>query len=149
MKRLVLIIWCLIGCGMAATTTKAVATGYEADGNFQSMSEQEAVDFLYRYMPLADRTDYPRSLIEANVHCSFVARQEMAWGMKVPEQLFRHFVLPIRVNNENLDGSRMEFYQLLKERVRKMSMQDAILEVNHWCHEHVTYQPSDARTVRW
>ena len=147
MKRLVLIIWCLIGCGMAATTTQAVATGYEADGNFQPMSEQEAVDFLCRYMPLADRTDYPRSLIEANVHCSFVARQEMAWGKKVPEQLFRHFVLPIRVNNENLDGARMEFYQLLKERVRKMSMQDAILEVNHWCHEHVTYQPSDARTT--
>ena len=28
-----------------------------------------------------------------------------------------------------------------------MSMQEAILEVNHWCHEHVTYQPSDARTL--
>ena len=26
-------------------------------------------------------------------------------------------------------------------------MQEAILEVNHWCHEKVTYQPSDARTM--
>ena len=25
-------------------------------------------------------------------------------------------------------------------------MMDAIIEVNHWCHEKVTYQPSDART---
>lgn len=25
-------------------------------------------------------------------------------------------------------------------------MEDAILEVNHWCHEKATYQPSDART---
>ena len=25
-------------------------------------------------------------------------------------------------------------------------MKDAILEVNHWCHERVTYEPSDART---
>ena len=28
-----------------------------------------------------------------------------------------------------------------------MSMQDAILEVNHWCHEKLTYKPSDARTL--
>lgn len=27
-----------------------------------------------------------------------------------------------------------------------MSMQDAVLEVNHWCHEYVTYEPSDGRT---
>ena len=25
-------------------------------------------------------------------------------------------------------------------------MHDAILEINHWCHEKVTYQPADART---
>ena len=26
-------------------------------------------------------------------------------------------------------------------------MTEAILELNHWCHEHVTYQPSNARTL--
>ena len=26
-------------------------------------------------------------------------------------------------------------------------MQEAILEVNHWCHEHVTYRPTNARTL--
>ena len=25
-------------------------------------------------------------------------------------------------------------------------MKDAILEVNHWCHEKVTYRPTDGRT---
>ena len=38
---------------------------------------------------------------------------------KVPELLFRHFVLPIRVNNETLDRSRMEFYNELRDRVSK------------------------------
>ena len=70
----------------------------------------------------------------------------MAWGNKVPDLLFRHFVLPIRVNNEALDNSREVFFHELKNRVKGMSMYDAILEVNHWCHEKVTYQPSDART---
>ena len=42
--------------------------------------------------------------------------------------------------------SREVFYKALKPRVENLSMKDAILEVNHWCHEHVTYRPSDART---
>lgn len=108
--------------------------------------EIEALQFLYAYMALADATDYPTSFFYDNVKCSFAARKEMAWGASVPELLFRHFVLPVRVNNENLDDSRMVFYKDLKERVKGMSMKDAILEVNHWCHERVTYQPSDART---
>lgn len=108
--------------------------------------ELEAMKFLYAYMPLADVTDYPTSFYANNVKLSFEARGEMAWGNKVPDLLFRHFVLPIRVNNEALDNSREVFFHELKNRVKGMSMYDAILEVNHWCHEKVTYQPSDART---
>ena len=108
--------------------------------------EAEALQFLYAYMPMADVTDYPASFFLANVRRSLQARREMAWGNRVPEREFRHFVLPIRVNNENLDSFRIVYYDELKERVKGLSMKDAILEVNHWCHEHVTYQPSDART---
>lgn len=108
--------------------------------------EQEALQFLYAYMPVADVTDYPTSFFLENVRTSFEARKKMAWGKDIPELLFRHFVLPIRVNNENLDDSRMIFFKELKERVKGMGMKDAILEVNHWCHERVTYQPSDGRT---
>ena len=70
----------------------------------------------------------------------------MPWGATVPEREFRHFVLPVRVNNENLDMSRRDFYNALRDRVKNLSMHDAVLEVNHWCHELVTYQPSDSRT---
>lgn len=108
--------------------------------------EQEALKFLYAYMPLVDVTDYPTSFYADNVRLSFKARNEMSWGKNVPELLFRHFVLPIRVNNEPLDASRAYFYKELKERIKNLSMHDAILEINHWCHEKVTYQPADART---
>lgn len=108
--------------------------------------EQEALKFLYAYMPLADVTDYPTSFYADNVRLSFKARNEMSWGKNVPELLFRHFVLPIRVNNEPLDASRAYFYKELKNRIKNLSMHDAILEINHWCHEKVTYQPADART---
>lgn len=108
--------------------------------------EQGALQFLYAYMPVADVTDYPTSFFLENVRTSFEARNQMAWGNKVPELLFRHFVLPVRINNENLDNSRMVFFKELKERVKGLGMKEAILEVNHWCHELVTYQPSDSRT---
>ena len=109
--------------------------------------EMEALRFLYAYMPLADVTDYPIEFYLENVRATFEARKQMPWGKKVPELMFKHFVLPLRVNNEALDMSRPVFFKELKERVAGMSMEEAILEVNHWCHEHVTYQPSDSRTL--
>ncbi len=108
--------------------------------------EKEALAFLYAYMPVGDLTDYDGEFYLKNVRSSFRAQQEMPWGKTIPEGIFRHFVLPVRVNNETLDESRMVFYDELKDRVKGLSLADAALEVNHWCHEKVIYTPSDART---
>ncbi len=106
-------------------------------------AEKEALTFLYAYMPLADVTDYPTQF-----HLDYVRAALAAKGCwDVPEREFRHFVLPLRVNNENLDGHRAVFQTELLPRIEGLGMQEAILEVNHWCHEKVTYQPSDARTA--
>ena len=111
-----------------------------------STYEQEALEFLYAYMPLADITDYPGEFHLMNIRASQRATEEMPWGKTIPEDLFRHFVLPVRVNNEQLDSARVVFYKELKNRVKSLSLYDAILEVNHWCHEKAVYMPSDART---
>ncbi|MFA7117039.1 MAG: transglutaminase domain-containing protein [Bacteroidales bacterium] len=108
--------------------------------------EKEALEFLYAYMPLADIADLPVDYFIRNIRLSFKAQKEMPWSKKIPDNIFRHFVLPIRVNNETLDESRKEFYKELKPRVENLSMYDAALEVNHWCHEKVIYKPSDSRT---
>lgn len=65
-------------------------------------------------------TDYPTSFFADNVRMSFKARKEMPWGKNVPELLFRHFVVPIRVNNEALDNARSVFYNELKDRIKGM-----------------------------
>ncbi|MBQ1912698.1 MAG: transglutaminase domain-containing protein [Bacteroidales bacterium] len=114
-------------------------------GQKLTTEEQEALAFLYAYMPLADAVDYEPSFYLENVRASFRTREEMGWN--IPEREFRHFVLPLRVNNENLDSARVVFYRELKPRVEGLSLQEAILEVNHWCHEKASYQPSDARTL--
>ena len=111
-----------------------------------SRMEREAMEFLYAYMPLSDLADYEPEFYLQQVRYAFKAREEMAWGKEVPEDVFRHFVLVYRVNNENLDTARIVFYRELKERVKGMTMEEAALEVNHWCHEHVAYRAADART---
>ncbi len=111
-----------------------------------SAMEREAMEFLYAYMPLSDLADYEPSFYLQQVRYAFKAREEMAWGKDIPEDVFRHFVLVYRVNNENLDTARMVFYRELKDRVQGMTIEEAALEVNHWCHEHVAYRASDSRT---
>ena len=127
---------------------REVVTG---DGYFDifktlSGSRLQAMQFLYAYMPLPDIADYSADFHLQNVDYALKARAEMPWGKQVPVREFMHFVLPVRVNNENMDSSRAVFYNELKDRVQDLTMMEAVLEVNHWCHEKVTYTPSDIRT---
>lgn len=109
-------------------------------------NDREALEFLYAYMPSCDVADYDNHYFLNNVKQSFQAKSELPWGGRVPEREFNHFVLPVRVNNENLDDFRTVYYDELYNRVKELSMYDAVLEVNHWCHEKVNYKGSDSRT---
>lgn len=106
----------------------------------------DALKFLYAYMPVPDVVGYSPDFFKENVMYTLRAREEMPWGNSVPEQEFVHYVLPVRVKNEMPDSFRIQYYEELKERVQGMTMEEAILEVNHWCHEKVTYRASDGRT---
>jgi len=109
-------------------------------------AEEQALKFLYAYMPLSDLADYSPEFMRANVKQSLRARNEMAWGNSIPEEEFLHFVLPQRVNNENLDSFRLVYYEEIKSRIKGMPMKEAALEINHWCHEKVNYRGTDSRT---
>lgn len=111
-----------------------------------STEEKEALKFLYAYMTLSDIADHSGEYFLDNIRLSFKIREASSWGKNIPEDIFRHFVLPIRVNNENLDNSREYIQNELWPRVKHLSMYDAVLEANHWCHEKAIYTPSDIRT---
>ena len=108
--------------------------------------EAEALEFLYAYMPLGDIVNRAPSFYLDHYRMTRRALKQMPWGKNVPEREMRHFVLPPRVNNENLDSARYVFLEEIAPRIRHMSMYDAVLEVNHWCHEKAIYMPSDRRT---
>jgi len=111
-----------------------------------TLEEREALEFLYAFMPLSDLANLDGEYFLEEVRTALKARNFFRWGKKIPEEIFRHFVLPYRVNNENPDPARQVFFNELKERIKGLDMYQAALEVNHWCHEKVTYRPTDERT---
>lgn len=124
--------------------------GYDATAIVDDPSvtprEKEMLQFLYAYMPTGDMINYPGEYFLQNVRLSEQARETFAWGHEIPAMIYRHFVVPVRVNNEDIDESRAVFFKELEPRVKDLPMKEAILEVNHWCHEKVVYTPTDSRT---
>lgn len=120
--------------------------GVDLDAMGLAADERQAMEFLYAYMPLGDIVNKSPEYYLDHYRMMETALSEMPWGKNIPEREVRHFVLPVRVNNENLDEARAVFYAELAPRVKDMSMYDAVLEVNHWCHEKAIYMPSDRRT---
>jgi transglutaminase-like putative cysteine protease len=108
--------------------------------------QTEALKFLFAYMPLSDLADYYGEFFLDNINIALLTRKEAPWGEKIPEEIFLHYVLPCRVNNENLDSFRIEYYYEISQRIKGLDIEKAALEINHWCHEKVAYQPSDIRT---
>ena len=90
-------------------------------------------------MPVNDMADYDGELFLSHVRQALDIRKRVPWGERVPDHLFLHFVLPYRVNTENIEDFRGILYNELAERTAKLSMADAILETNYWCHEKATY----------
>ncbi len=111
-----------------------------------TLNEKQALEFLYAYMPPNDMADYAPEFFLANIKQSIKAREDFSWCKTEPEEIWLHFVLPLRVNNENLDSFRLKMYDEIKNRIKGMPLAEAVLEINHWCHEKVTYQATDIRT---
>ena len=127
-------------------TSKSLLPVWDIFNQSLSVDEKQSMEFLYAYMPLSDLSDYKPEFFLKNVRLSLQARHEMPWGNTIPEEEFLHFVLPLRVNNENMDAFREVMYNEIKGRIKGMGMKDAALEINHWCHEKVSYRGTDSRT---
>ena len=102
----------------------------------------DAVRWLYGTSPLSDWLNYDFSLFRDCGAHGVLLRQDPA----LPEDLFLHYVLALRVNEEELSNCRALFHSLLAPRLQGLPPVDAVLEVNRWCAEQVTYRSTDDRT---
>ncbi len=116
----------------------------ELDGE----EEIAAAAFLLANLSRVDRVSLSPSTLKQHVQFAVQARREFPWGREISDELFLGYVVPHRVAQEPLQDWREPFYEGLKDRVASCSTAtEAALEINRWCHESVTYQPTDWRDM--
>lgn len=97
-------------------------------------------------LPVSDLCSMaPETLLSFVKHALFL-QAHSPFCRELPERFFLHYVFCPRVNSENLVDCRRFFYDRLAPRTAGLSTREAILEVNRWCAEQMTYQASDSRT---
>lgn len=108
--------------------------------------EQRDLRFLLAYLPLGDIAIMKGSMLLDNVRLAQEALNRFSWGEQMPDDVYLNFVLPHRVSQEPfVEGWRHQFLEDLTPRVEMLSMKEAALEVNHWCHEHATFVQTTGR----
>ncbi len=122
--------------------------GPALDGRIRALPGDEGtlLALAYGTLPLSDTAGVPLSVIESyGAHALFL-RRESPFCRDISEQMFLHFVWYPRINSEDLTDCRRFFYEKLSPRVAGLSDEQAVLAVNRWCAEHMTYQQADDRT---
>ena len=113
-----------------------------------SESRREAMTFLLTHLPQCDLDCYPPNLFLSFADHALALRETAPWCKALNWEIFAHYVLFPRVNDEDLSFHRDIFHNSLWSRVKDLSTtQDRVLEVNRWCHEHASYQAQDDRTA--
>lgn len=105
------------------------------------------LDFLWRTLPVSDLDCYPFELFMEFVSHAAMLRETLPWCRSLGEDVFLHYVLYPRVNDEDLSSHRPLFYQQLIDRVNGLNVCEAVLETNRWAHEMATYAAQDDRTA--
>lgn len=99
-------------------------------------------------LPESDLDCYPAELFLRFAEHALFLEETVPWCPRLGSAEFTHYVLAPRVNDEDLSFHRELFYRVLWPRVRDLpTMEDRVLEVNRWCHEHASYQAQDERTA--
>lgn len=75
--------------------------------------QQEALAYLYAYMPKADFDTLSTALIAENVAYAYKAREIYPWAKEVPEEVFFNDVLPYAVMDETREDWRSSFFDML------------------------------------
>ncbi len=111
-------------------------------------TRRRAMEFLRDHLPDSDLDCYPFSLFLRFADHALALRDEAPWCGALEWELFAHYVLFPRVNDEDLSFHRALFHAALWPRVEGLSSaEDRVLEVNRWCCEHASYQAQDERTA--
>ena len=123
-------------------------TDWPQDLTALSPERRTAMEFLRTHLPASDLDSYPFALFLQFADHALFLRENAPWCRALDEEIFLHYVLFPRVNDEDLSFHRQIFYDALRPRVCGLpSVEAVVLEVNRWCHETACYEWTDERTA--
>ncbi len=112
------------------------------------LTPQSALDFLRAHLPQSDLDCYEDALFLRFIDHALALREDAPWCAELDNEIFLHYVLFPRVNDEDLSFHRDIFHDALWDRIRDLpTTGEKVLEVNRWCHEMVSYEMQDDRTA--
>lgn len=110
--------------------------------------KQRAIEFLRTHLPESDLSHYEEDLFLRFIDHALALRKSAPWCAALDEELFLHYVLFPRVNDEDLSFHRAVFHNALWDRIASLpTTTEKVLEVNRWCHEMASYEMQDDRTA--
>lgn len=116
--------------------------------NSLSPEQRRAMEFLYSHLPDSDLDCYPPELFLRFADHALMLRESCPWCTELDEDIFNHYVLFPRVNDEDLTFHRRIFCDALWSRIIDLkTIEERVLEVNRWCHETASYEAQDDRTA--
>ena len=113
-----------------------------------SDAQRGALEFLYAHLPQSDLDNYSPDLFLQFIDHTLALREAAPWCAVLDDEIFYHYVLFPRVNDEDLSFHREIFRAALWERIAPLpTLEEKVLEVNRWCCEMATYEMQDDRTA--
>lgn len=113
-----------------------------------SPAQRRAAEFLYTHLPQSDLDSYSPKLFAEFIDHALSLRETAPWCAALDEEIFLHYVLFPRVNDEDISFHREVFRAALWDRIVSLpSLEEKVLEVNRWCCEMASYEMQDDRTA--
>ncbi|MDJ0975677.1 MAG: sugar-binding protein [Planctomycetota bacterium] len=142
----------VIEAAVERTLTAAGSNRIELESALAGLEgrEQDWLRFLIAYMPDHDARTLDRHFLGENVALAAEVRDQVPASMRVPEEIFREYVLPYAHLDERRDAWRPLFFEHFAETARRSaSIEDAVSTMNRLIYEdmgvtyHATKRPFD------
>jgi hypothetical protein len=112
---------------------------------YSAKDSSEYIKFILDHSSPNDLAVLTPSYIKTNVDLA-VRTKEFKYSDQYDDEIFKHFVLPLRASQEPFEDWRERFYKEISPLVKDVpDIEEAAILVNLWAEEQMTYKPTHGK----
>ncbi len=151
MRAIYAVLILLAACSVLSETTVERIKKYSGKNSkgltalYEAGDTSEYIKFILDHSSPNDLAVLTPDFIRKNVDLA-ARTKEFRYAVLYSEEIFRHFVLPLRVSQEPFEDWRERFYKEIYPLVKDISdIEEAAILVNLWAEEQMTYKPTHGK----